>query len=1179
MKPARSIKKNIAQKAMSLAYLAALFASLPGCLSNESKGSKSSSYPSVNFSATASTKNEGGVSTQVYFTLSSALSYSVSANYTITGGTAVNGTDYSASSSGTVSFSPGSTTAAITVTLSDDAVVESDKTITFAITGVSSNAQIGTIKTHTLTITDDDATTTVDFTSAAQTVTETAGSTTVTASIPSARSYDITIPLTFSGTALVSSDYTASSSSITISAGSTSGSITISLLNDSVADGTKTLTIDMTDPGNADLGTTIQHTITITDAGGAALPDANFSAATQTFTEAGGTVTATLTLSTASTVDVYVPFTVTGTAVDGSDYSLNTSSPILFSAGQTSKTVSITITDDALTESDETIILTMGTPTNANIGATDTQTITITDNEAAAFSVTSVYPPSGPSQGENKVTIYGTGFVNGDTSITINSVACTSLTFVSTGELTCIAGSSAAGTVDVVATNTITPATTTLVNGYTYLDWATTQTTSQPVARNYHTAIWTGSEMIVWGGFDGTSYYGNGGRYNPATDSWTAIAAGLSNEPAARQNHSAVWTGTEMIVWGGDNGTSYFSDGGRYTPITNTWTTMSSTNAPSARSFHSATWSGNGEMVIWGGTNGTVLNTGARYSPTANTWTATPTSTGVPAARYGHTATMSVINGLYRLIIWGGTNGSSDLASGGMLNLSLGTPTWQATSTTSSPSARSNHSAIWTGSKMIVWGGRSGSSYLNSGYTFTPPSTHTAGTTGGGTWASITSASAPTARMAHTAVWNGQEMLIWGGYDGSSYLATGGRYKLSNDTWSSISTTNAPSARSLHKSVFTGDKMIVWGGNNGASIGTGAVYTIPNANSNTWSSTTTTSAPSARNYSSAVWTGSEMIIWGGDTSIATGSCVNSGARYNPTTNSWSATQTTSAPTARCEHTAVWTGKDMIIWGGRSTGTTAVNTGSRYSPAYNTWTATTTTSAAAARYKHTAVWTGSDMIIWGGVSSGGSTTLNTGSKYNPNGNSWTAMTTTSAPSARIRHTAIWTGSNMVVWGGSSGSTYYQSGGLYDPSANSWTATSTGGSVPSARESHSAVWTGTQMIVWGGFNGTTRVNTGALFTASTNTWSAATSTTNAPTARSEHTAVWSGSRMLVWGGYSTSYTNTGAAYNPVSDTWSTFTVNNAPAGRIRHTAIWTDSAMIIWGGSNSAQTFNSGSVFTP
>jgi len=94
------------------------------------------------------------------------------------------------------------------------------------------------------------------------------------------------------------------------------------------------------------------------------------------------------------------------------------------------------------------------------------------------------------------------------------------------------------------------------------------------------------------------------------------------------------------------------------------------------------------------------------------------------------------------------------------------------------------------------------------------------------------------------------------------------------------------------------------------------IYTLPEiaeagnlpCTDNTWTATTTTNAPSARAAHTAAWTGSEMIIWGGGR--------NTGGRYNPSTNSWTATSTTNAPEVREQgHTAIWTGSEMIIWGG------------------------------------------------------------------------------------------------------------------------------------------------------------------------------------------------------------------------------------------------------------------------
>ncbi|PYK25778.1 MAG: galactose oxidase, partial [Verrucomicrobia bacterium] len=182
---------------------------------------------------------------------------------------------------------------------------------------------------------------------------------------------------------------------------------------------------------------------------------------------------------------------------------------------------------------------------------------------------------------------------------------------------------------------------------------------------------------------------------------------------------------------------------------------------------------------------------------------------------------------------------------------------------------------------------------------------------------------------------------------------------------------------------------------------------------------------------------------------------NTGGQYDPATDSWTATSTTNAPDGRYYHTAVWTGTQMIAWGGyTSSGST--NTGGRYDPATDSWTATDTTNAPEARYLHTAVWTGSRMIVWGGYDGNPGQYLNTGGRYDPSSDSWTATSTTNAPEARYYHTAVWTGSRMVVWGGFGNVIgYSNTGGQYDPATDSWTATSTT-NVPAARYQHTAVW---------------------------------------------------------------------------------------------------------------------------
>ena len=337
----------------------------------------------------------------------------------------------------------------------------------------------------------------------------------------------------------------------------------------------------------------------------------------------------------------------------------------------------------------------------------------------------------------------------------------------------------------------------------------------------------------------------------------------------------------------------------------------------------------------------------------------------------------------------------------------------------------------------------------------------------------------------------------------------------------------------------------------------------------TWTATSTTDTPEARFSHTAVWTGSEMIVWGGTDGT---NVLNTGGRYDPSTDSWTATSTTNAPEARSNHTAVWTGSEMIVWGGGSA--FAFNTGGRYNPATDSWTATSTSSAPDARDSHTAVWTGSEMIVWGGFNDRGD--LNTGGRYNPGTDSWTATSTAGAPDARISHTAVWTGTEMIIWGGFSGSNDFNTGGRYNPGTDSWTATSTAG-APARRRRHTAVWTGNEMIVWGGctasFGFCIPTNTGSRYNPGTNSW-IATSTANAPEARVNHTAVWTSNEMIVWGGVFVGFLNTGGRYNPSSDSWIATSTTNAPAGRYSHTAVWTDNEMIVWGGVGDSGDLNSG-----
>jgi N-acetylneuraminic acid mutarotase len=219
-----------------------------------------------------------------------------------------------------------------------------------------------------------------------------------------------------------------------------------------------------------------------------------------------------------------------------------------------------------------------------------------------------------------------------------------------------------------------------------------------------------------------------------------------------------------------------------------------------------------------------------------------------------------------------------------------------------------------------------------------------------------------------------------------------------------------------------------------------------------------------------------------------------------------------------------------------------------------------------------------MICWGGVTNDHFVLkyFNDGYRYNPSSNTWSSMNTNGAPSPRAQATAMWTGTKMIIWGGSIGQqseVLLNDGGCYAPTSDSWLPITTNG-APVGRSSYSAVWTGSEMIIWGGHS----FNDGARYNPVTDSWSVL-NNVGAPSARYLPTAVWTGGEMIIWGGWSIS---TGVRYNPVTDSWSPVSVAGQPDARFGHTAVWTGSEMIVfggWGNPNSNTCFGDAYAYAP
>lgn len=129
--------------------------------------------------------------------------------------------------------------------------------------------------------------------------------------------------------------------------------------------------------------------------------------------------------------------------------------------------------------------------------------------------------------------------------------------------------------------------------------------------------------MIVWGGYSGP-WLNTGGIYDPELDTWTPTST--EGAPTRRTGHYAVWTGRKMIIWGGHEQTNYVGvykgSGSQYDPVTDSWAPTSGINAPTMRNFQEAysfyrptVWTGS-QMIIWGGKNRTTtFGDGAMFTP------------------------------------------------------------------------------------------------------------------------------------------------------------------------------------------------------------------------------------------------------------------------------------------------------------------------------------------------------------------------------------------------------------------------------------------------------------------------------------------------------------------------------------------------------------------------------------
>lgn len=337
-----------------------------------------------------------------------------------------------------------------------------------------------------------------------------------------------------------------------------------------------------------------------------------------------------------------------------------------------------------------------------------------------------------------------------------------------------------------------------------------------------------------------------------------------------RAGASSVWTGDRLIIWGGgltapmglhpdqdsigyvgdretpgrdtELGRVLFADGASFDPDRGTWHPIA--DAPFA--------SGERAQAVWTGSEMIVLTSGADASEIV-----------VAAYRPGVDR--------WRLI-------DHPVGDGAVLEM------------------------VWTGSEVLLWGSFDHQAARGDiGYAYQPDR---------GRWRELRDAPVP-ARQWHTVVWTGDEMVVWGGTDltgRADEKFEDAAYDPSSDTWRVIA--DAPiSDRHGHTAVWTGEEMLVWSGQTMREMQDGAAY---DPTRDAWRKLP--AAPVAGRIGHvAVWDGRGMVVWGGRT-VRGERAFADGAAYLPDEDRWLRLPPASLG-ARCAASAAATSNGVVLWGG------------------------------------------------------------------------------------------------------------------------------------------------------------------------------------------------------------------------------------------------------------------------
>lgn len=336
--------------------------------------------PTIQFQALSQSVSEAAGNVKIVVLLSNMSGRAITVPYTVSG-TALTPSDHSLSS-GNLVVPSGSVSSEISFAVVNDNAFENNETVIVTL-GSPVNASLGSKSVHTVTIQNNDVAPVVEVVTEDQGANEGSGGTilshTFTISLSGNTEVSTSIPFSFSGTATEGSDFELSTASpLVIPPGQTSATIILTILGDEMYEISESAILNLGSPSGASLGADTSSSLTILNDD--PIPSLNFEAALKTVSEGAGTVFAIVTLTNPTYKIVVAPFTISGTANYPQDHNLQSGS-FSIPSGQTFGILDFSLVDDSEQEGLETTILTLGTISNATLGATSSLTFNITDND------------------------------------------------------------------------------------------------------------------------------------------------------------------------------------------------------------------------------------------------------------------------------------------------------------------------------------------------------------------------------------------------------------------------------------------------------------------------------------------------------------------------------------------------------------------------------------------------------------------------------------------------------------------------------------------------------------------------------------------------------------------------------------------------------------------------------